>query len=96
MEGDVLHETDVQRAIAGADVVISALGTDGAQTLSKSMPNIIRTMKENHISRIITVGTAGILQARSNPSVYRFQSSESRRKSTAAAEDLMSCFVQVI
>ena len=71
----------------GIDVVISALSTDGATTLSESMPHIIEAMENEGIQRIITIGTAGILQSRTTPDVLRYQSSESKRKLTRAAED---------
>lgn len=93
IEGNVWNEEDVRECVKGADVVISALGTDGNGTLSKSLPNIIHAMTENGIMRIITIGTAGILQARLNPELYRFQSSESRRKTTAAAEDHVAAYL---
>ncbi|WP_416295952.1 NAD(P)-dependent oxidoreductase [Paenibacillus illinoisensis] len=87
IQGNVLNQEDIKRAIYGADVVFSALNTDGTNTLSKSMPLIIEAMYEEGIKRIITVGTAGILQSRLFPSILRYQSSESRRKSTRAAEE---------
>ncbi|MEI4827895.1 SDR family oxidoreductase [Bacillus sp. FJAT-53711] len=93
IEGNVWNEEDVRECVKGADVVISALGTDGNGTLSKSLPNIIDAMNEEGIIRVITIGTAGILQARVNPQLYRFQSSESRRKTTAAAEDHVAAYL---
>ncbi|MCG7381517.1 SDR family oxidoreductase [Paenibacillus sp. ACRRY] len=87
IQGNVLNQEDIKHAIRGADVVISALNTDGTNTLSESMPLIIETMYEEGIKRIITIGTAGILQSRLTPNVLRYQSSESRRKSTRAAEE---------
>ncbi|MCI0764295.1 SDR family oxidoreductase [Bacillus sp. TL12] len=93
VEGDVLQENDVKKALKGADIVLSALGTDGNGTLSDSMPSIIKHMKEDKITRIIAIGTAGILQARTNPKIYRFQSDESKRRSTIAAEDHLSAYV---
>ncbi|MFD3450240.1 NAD(P)-dependent oxidoreductase [Microbacteriaceae bacterium 4G12] len=91
--GDVLKLRDVQAAMSNCDAVISALGTDGNQTLSKSMALIIQAMEQARIKRIVTIGTAGILQARSQPSLYRFQSSESRRRSTTAAEDHLQAYL---
>lgn len=44
-------------------------------------------MKKEGVSRIISVGTAGILQSRTEPDLLRYQSSESKRKLTRAAED---------
>lgn len=86
-EGDVLQEEDVVRSMAGSEVVICALNTDQNRVLSRSMPLILGAMREHGISRIVTIGTAGILESRSEPGKYRFQSSESKRRSTTAAED---------
>lgn len=87
IKGDVLVKEDIERAVKGADAVISALNTDGDDTLSKSMSLIIDAMKNEGIKRIITIGTAGILQSRVEPDVLRYQSSESKRKLTRAAEE---------
>ena len=86
-KGDVTVKEDVARAMKGADAVISALNTDGADTLTKSMPLIIGAMNAEGIKRIITIGTAGILDSRVEPDVLRYQSSESKRKLTRAAEE---------
>lgn len=93
LEGNALIEKDVATAIKGADAVISALNTGGTTTLSNSMPLIIRQMKKERINRIVTIGTAGILQARTNPEVYRFQSSESKRSTTKDAEEHLKAFL---
>lgn len=88
--GNVLIKEDINKVIPNHDIVISALGTDGQETLSKGIPYIINAMQENGLRRIITVGTAGILNSRVSPELYRFQSSETKRRSprsTRAAED---------
>jgi putative NADH-flavin reductase len=85
--GNVLQKADVELAMNGVDAVVSALGTDGTTTLSEGMPLIIDAMKQNGIARIVTVGTAGILQSRTSPELLRYQSSESKRKLTRAAEE---------
>lgn len=87
IKGDVTVKEDVKHAMKGADVVISALNTDGAETLTKSMPLIIEAMNAEGIKRIVTIGTAGILKSRVEPDVLRYQSSESKRKLTRAAEE---------
>ncbi|MFA9558969.1 NAD(P)-dependent oxidoreductase [Evansella sp. AB-rgal1] len=87
IQGNVLHKGDIVRAMHGSDIVISALNTDGTTTLSESMPLIIEAMENESIKRIITIGTAGILQSRTKPHSLRYQSSESKRKSTRAAEE---------
>jgi|SRR5699024_10436930 len=85
--GNVLNRESIREAIEGADLVISALGTDGGTTLSESMPLIIEAMQQDGVERIITIGTAGILDSRSEPGKLRYQSSESRRRTTRAAEE---------
>jgi len=92
IKGNVLNESDICSAIKGSEVVISALNTNGTTTLSESMPFIITNMKIQGIKRIITIGTAGILQARSEPHLFRFQSSESKRKSTRDAEEHLKAY----
>ena len=92
-EGNVVIEKDIVSNLTGSDAVISALNTAGTTTLSDSMPFIIKHMKEQGIQRIITIGTAGILQARSAPHLYRFQSLESKRKSTRDAEEHLRAYL---
>ena len=87
IQGNVLHPEDLKRAVQGAEAVISALNTDGTTTLSESIPLIMDAMAAEGIQRIVTIGTAGILQSRTEPGKLRYQSSESRRKSTRAAEE---------
>ncbi|MGJ7919396.1 NAD(P)-dependent oxidoreductase [Neobacillus sp. LXY-4] len=93
--GNALNETDINEAIGGTSMVICSLNTDGNSTLSTSMPLIINAMKQHNITRIVTIGTAGILQSRLEPKLYRFQSSESRNRSTKAAEDHLNAFLQL-
>ena len=87
IRGNVLNKEDIVRAMRGIDVVISALSTDGSTTLSENMPHIIEAMENEGIKRIISIGTAGILQSRTSPNLLRYQSSESKRKLTRAAEE---------
>ncbi|MGM0879135.1 MAG: NAD(P)-dependent oxidoreductase [Bacillota bacterium] len=87
IQGNVLNKDDIVRAMYGIDVVISALNTDGTTTLSESMLLIIEAMENKGIKRIITIGTAGILQSRTTPNSLRYQSSESKQKSTRAAKE---------
>lgn len=87
IKGNVMNSEDVTGAIHRADLVISALNTDGTTTLSESMPLLVSAMKDEGVSRIITIGTAGILQSRTMPHLLRYQSDESKRKSTRAAEE---------
>lgn len=84
--GNVRHSNDVERCIAGADAVISALGTDKTTTLTDAMPLIIESMERHGIKRIITIGTAGILSSRLEEGKLRYQGGDSNRKLTFAAE----------
>lgn len=88
VRGDATRPEDVSRALeGGAAAVISALNTDGTTTLSVNMALLIPLMQERSVARLITVGTAGILQSRIEPGLYRYESSETRRRSTRAAEE---------
>lgn len=87
IQGDALNQDAIEHAMQGADVVVSALNTDGGTTLSESMPLVIKAMEAEGIRRIITIGTAGILQSRIDPDILRYRSSESKRKTTRAAEE---------
>ncbi|KJD43358.1 NAD(P)-dependent oxidoreductase [Paenibacillus terrae] len=88
VEGDATNAENVAQALeGGGTAVISALNTDGTTTLSVNMRLLIRLMQERSVSRLITVGTAGILQSRTEPGLYRYESSEPRRRSTRAAEE---------
>ncbi|ASN07206.1 NAD(P)-dependent oxidoreductase [Virgibacillus necropolis] len=91
-KGDVLDRTDLTRAMNGVDLIISALNTDQTNTLSRSMPLVVEAMGANQLTQIITIGTAGILNSRLEPDLYRFQSSESKRRKTTAAEDHLAAF----
>ncbi|MFD1992269.1 NAD(P)-dependent oxidoreductase [Paenibacillus nicotianae] len=85
--GNALNHNDLYKALDGVQAVISTLNTDKTNTLSVSTPIIAELMQKQSIARIITVGTAGILQSRIETDTYRYESSESKRKSTRAAEE---------
>lgn len=87
LQGDACREADVLAAMRGADAVVSCLGTDGGAALTSSMPLVIRAMRAHGIDRIVTVGTAGILQSREHPGLLRYEAPESRRSSVRAAEE---------
>ena len=87
IEGNALSESDIKKAIADMDMVVIALGTDGTTTLSESMALIMKEMEAEGIKRIITIGTGGILNSRTEPGKLRYQSNESKRKTTRAAEE---------
>ncbi|MGE7624759.1 NAD(P)-dependent oxidoreductase [Viridibacillus sp. NPDC096237] len=92
IKGDLKNYEDVVQVIEQADAVISAVGTDKTITLSEGVPNIIRAMKQLNIKRIVTIGTAGILDSRAESGKLRFQSSESKRQLTFAAEEHAKAF----
>jgi uncharacterized protein len=87
IQSDSRVEQDLRSAIQDADAVISCLSTDGGSVLSETTPLLIKVMKENGVRRILTVGTAGILQSREYPDMLRYESPETRRSSTRAAEE---------
>lgn len=93
VRGEVRNENDLAKVFdENTSLVYSALSTDKSDTLSAAVPLIINQMKHYNIRRIITIGTAGILRARSNPDIFRFQSGESKRKMTRAAEEHASVY----
>lgn len=93
--GNVLNQKDNDSVLEGCDAVISTLNTDKADVLSRSMPLILNGMRRHGIKRIITCGTAGILDASHSNGLYRFQSDESKRRSTTAAEDHLSAYLML-
>ncbi|WP_172256696.1 NAD(P)-dependent oxidoreductase [Saccharibacillus deserti] len=95
IEGSALSKEDVGRVLQKTEAVISALNTDGTTTLSASTPLIIEAMHEVGIKRLITIGTAGILQSRTDPHLLRYESSESKRRSTRAAEEHRRMYEQL-
>lgn len=61
--------------------------------MSVSIQNIIGAMNEQNKKRLITIGTAGILNSRQNPSIYRF---ESKRRSTRAAKEHADVYERLV
>lgn len=90
--GNSRNRDDVLETIKGADIVVSCLSTDGDDTLSVSMEHIVQAMKQSNTSRIITIGTAGILKARQQPELYRFETNESKRATSRAAKEHAKAF----
>lgn len=95
LEGDIRDDSLVNEAIEGADAVFSAIGTDKTTTLTEAIPLIIEAMSKGEVKRIVTIGTAGILQSRTNSELYRFQSTESKRRLTFASEEHAKVFEQL-
>lgn len=83
--GDIRNRHDVFDAMAGADGVICSLNTEGNGTLASGMDNVIAAMLELKISRLVTIGTAGILQSELQPELLRYQSIENKRVNHEAA-----------
>lgn len=84
--GDARESSDVEKTLGGVEAVFSALGTDKTTTLTDFVAALVPSMEKQGIKRVVTIGTAGILQSRTQPELYRFQSGESNRKLTFAAE----------
>lgn len=85
--GDVRNAIDVEKTIAGVDAVFSAIGTDRSTTLSDAAPLIVKEMEDHQVKRVITIGTAGILDSRLSPGLLRYEGGDSKRKMTFAAEE---------
>lgn len=63
VQGDALNEKEVRQAVAGQEVVVSCLGSEGLKaknTLARMTGNIIIAMEEEGIKRILYVASAGI------------------------------------
>ncbi|MBY0222852.1 NAD(P)-dependent oxidoreductase [Sporosarcina aquimarina] len=86
-QGDVRDTETVKQLIEGANAVVSALGTDRTTTLTEAMPVIVEEMELHSVARILTIGTAGILQSRTDPSKLRYEAGDSNRKLTFAAKE---------
>ncbi|MGG4490184.1 NAD(P)-dependent oxidoreductase [Metabacillus idriensis] len=93
IKGNAREIESIERTVSGCDAVVSCLGTDGDDTLTVAVPLIVRAMRNAGMNRVITIGTAGILQARSNPLVYRFESNESKRTLTRAANEHLNAYL---
>ncbi|OMF38391.1 hypothetical protein BK133_02390 [Paenibacillus sp. FSL H8-0548] len=83
--GDIRNSQDVVEAMAGVDGIICALNTEGNGTLISGITHIIRAMQKLEVKRIVTIGTAGILQSELQPELLRFRSTENKRVNHAAA-----------
>ncbi|RKD25984.1 hypothetical protein BEP19_03400 [Ammoniphilus oxalaticus] len=87
IEGDARDQTAIQMSLREADVALSSLCANQTTTLSESIVHITQAMEDQSIRRIVTIGTAGILQSRTEPKKLRYRSNESRRLITFAAEE---------
>ncbi|MFD1884732.1 NAD(P)H-binding protein [Paenibacillus wenxiniae] len=87
LTGDTRDSKQLFAALQDADAVISAIGTDKSDALTVTMKTLIPLIQQQSIQRLITIGTAGILQSRTAADKYRYETSESRQRSTRAAEE---------
>ncbi len=85
--GDVRNEQDVLEAMTGVDGVICSLNTEGNGTLIRGMEHVIAAMQKLKLSRLVTIGTAGILQSELQPELLRYQSTENKRVNHDAAKE---------
>ncbi len=87
LHGDTRDSKQLFAALQDAEAVISAIGTDKSDALTVTMKALIPLMQQQDVNRLITIGTAGILQSRTATDKYRYETSESRQRSTRAAEE---------
>lgn len=87
IQGDVRDVAAVSNAVAGMDVVFSSLGTGQTTTLTEAVPHMIRAMEDTGINRLVTIGTAGILQSKIDPEKMRYEAGDTNRRLTFAAEE---------
>lgn len=94
VQGNATDRNDVLQAFAVSkpDAVLSALSTDKGTVLTDSMPHIIEAMQSHGVRRILTIGTAGILNSRTEPGKYRYESNESQRALTRASDEHRRAF----
>ena len=87
IQGDAKDSQAINKTIQGTESVVSALGTDKSTTLTEAIPHIIEAMETESIKRILTIGTAGILQSRIDEKKLRYEAGDSNRKLTVAATE---------
>ncbi|MCD1260059.1 NAD(P)H-binding protein [Paenibacillus athensensis] len=87
VQGNACTQPDLLTALQGADAVISCLGTDGGTVLTETTPLLLEAMQQLGVRRVIAIGTAGILDSSSHSGLLRYESPDSRRSSTRAAEE---------
>ena len=87
IQGNAKDAQAIQMTIQEAESVVSALGTDKTTTLSEAIPHMIDAMEAESINRILTIGTAGILNSRLEENRLRYEAGDSNRKLTTAAEE---------
>lgn len=86
IKGDIGNEEDINNTLSGMNFVLSALGADD-KSLTDSIPLIINSMNRHGIKRIVTIGTAGILESHIEPGKLRYEEKDTFRKDTFAVEE---------
>lgn len=74
VEGDIHNHSDVDRAVQGADAVISTLGswhTPQKDILTAGMTNIIPAMEANGVSRIVSLTGADARDPTDKPNILQ-------------------------
>ena len=89
--GDAKVYEDIEKTAAKADIILSSLSTDQTTTLTDSMKHMIAVCLKLQINRIVSIGTAGILDSRLEPGKLRYDSVESRRSKKFAAQKHFIC-----
>jgi putative NADH-flavin reductase len=75
VKGDIYNADDVERAVAGADIVVSALGSWGTKNkdvLTVGMKHIIPAMEKAGVKRIVSLTGSGVLLATDKTSWYDY------------------------
>ncbi|GEK32957.1 NAD(P)-dependent oxidoreductase [Kurthia sibirica] len=93
--GDAKNQETIATLLKDVDVVFSALNTDQTTTLTEATSHLIEEMTNQNITRIVTIGTAGILESRAEPGKLRYLSSESRQKVKFAANEHAAVYRQL-
>lgn len=75
LQGDIYNIQDVEKAVTGSDVVISALGSWGTPNkdiLAEGMKNIIPSMRRHKIKRIISLtGADAFVEGDKNSALHK-------------------------
>jgi len=74
VQGDINNIEDVQKALEGADSVISALGSWGTKTkdvVSSGAKNIVSAMEQNGQKRLITLTGSGARWSEDTPNFFQ-------------------------
>jgi putative NADH-flavin reductase len=70
VQGDIREPDAVERAVQGADAVVSVLGPTGnteANVISQGMQHIIDAMKQHDVDRLVVSVGAGVGDPKDNP-----------------------------